>query len=119
MNFPLTPGPPDRRPAGGGGSFSDAFDRAAATLRDAGSSAIRTAGSSLVGLSRDGGAPAARGEFSSVSFRPLGEGSEDFVNVILGGSGVGGGPGGGRVHDSPSLSGMRGGHDYGVRLAHP
>ena len=83
MNFPLTPGPPPPREEGDG-SLRAAFDRASAALRRASiTTTLCAAGSSLIGLSRDGGVTAeGKGGESSVSFRPLGGGSEVFLNFI-------------------------------------
>ncbi len=87
--------------------LSDAFDHTLAVLHDASLTAACAVSTSLVGLSWDGGAPAGGGE-SSVSFCPLGGGSEGFVNVIPGGFVVERGLRGGIGNDSPSEFGLQG-----------
>jgi hypothetical protein len=82
MDFPHTPGPP-APPTGVDTSLSARLERVSASfLRGTCTSLAHAAGSSIVGLPRDGGAPTVGGEFEFSAH--LGS-FESFVDVVPGG----------------------------------
>ena len=84
MDFPHTPAPAASS-ATAESLATSRFDHAAALLRSASSTVVRTAGATFAGGSRDGGVITDGGESTSALFRSLG----GFVNVSPGGFGGG------------------------------